>query len=142
MIFQKWLSGRTEHAGRGFDWQFFVGLDNLTEKDLESWKYPSDKQIKDVELRQIYLGHYIKWESNEHLEMVKEKYGFLVSDEPFERTYRTGSNLDDIHENGIHDYLKYIKFGYGRCTDHSSKDIRSGVLSREEAIKRVKRWII
>ena len=25
------------------------------------------------------------------------------------------SNLDDMHENGVHDYLKYIKFGYGRC---------------------------
>ena len=25
------------------------------------------------------------------------------------------SNLDDMHENGVHDYLKYIKFGYGRA---------------------------
>ena len=33
--------------------------------------------------------------------------------------------------------MKYIKFGYGRCTDHASKDIRSGVLSRREGIKRV-----
>ena len=69
--------------------------------------------------------------------MVIEKYGFKVSEEPFERTYRVGSNLDDIHENGIHDYLKYIKFGYGRCTDHASKDIRAGILDRDEAIKRV-----
>jgi imidazoleglycerol phosphate synthase cyclase subunit len=127
---------RTEHAGRGFDWNFFEGLENLTSEDLEPWKYPSDQEIFNVGLRQIYLGHYIPWESNDHLKLVVEKYGFKVSNEPFERTYRVGSNLDDIHENGIHDYLKYIKFGYGRCTDHASKDIRSGDLTREEGIKR------
>ncbi len=38
----------------------------------------------------------------------------------------TMSNLDDMHENGIHDYLKYVKFGYGRGTDHACKDIRGG----------------
>ena len=69
---------------------------------------------------------------------MRDKYGFCISDEKFERTYRTGSNLDDMHENGIHDYLKYIKFGYGRCTDHASKDIRSGDLTRAKGIQLVK----
>jgi hypothetical protein len=48
------------------------------------------------------------------------------------------SNLDDMHENGVHDYLKYIKFGYGRCTDHASKDIRAGALSRGKAVDLVR----
>jgi hypothetical protein len=47
------------------------------------------------------------------------------------------SNLDDMHENGAHDYLKFIKFGYGRCTDHVCKDIRAGLMSRDEGIARV-----
>ena len=34
-------------------------------------------------------------------------------------------------------YMKFIKFGYGRTTDHASKDIRSGIMSREMAIKEV-----
>ena len=125
---------RTEHAARGFDWPFFVGIDGLTEQDLNPWKYPNDQDLLDLNLRQIYLGHYIPWESNDHLKLVVDQYGFEVSDEPFERTYRKGSNLDDMHENGIHDYLKYIKFGYGRCTDHASKDIRAGHMTREEGI--------
>ena len=45
-----------------------------------------------------------------------------------------------MHENGIHDYLKYIKFGYGRCSDHASKDIRMGYISRKEAIDYVKKY--
>ena len=130
---------RTEHEGRGFDWPFFVGLDGITSKDLIPWKYPTDEEIASIKLRQIYLGHYIPWESNKHLQLVVEKYGFQVSDEKFERTYRTGSNLDDMHENGVHDYLKYIKFGYGRCTDHASKDIRAGLMTRKEGINLVKK---
>ena len=49
------------------------------------------------------------------------------------------SNLDDMHENGIHDYMKFVKFGYGRCTDHTSKDIRSGKLTRDQAISEVRK---
>jgi hypothetical protein len=69
-----------------------------------------------------------------------ERYGFEVNDEPFDRTYRRMSNLDDMHENGVHDYLKYVKFGYGRCTDHACKDIRAGLLTREQAVELVRRY--
>ena len=50
------------------------------------------------------------------------------------------SNLDDIHENGMHDYLKFIKFGYGRGSDHSCKDIRRGYLTREQGVEMVRKY--
>jgi hypothetical protein len=50
------------------------------------------------------------------------------------------SNLDDRYENGIHDLLKFVKFGYGRGSDHASKDIRTGYMSREEGIEMVKKY--
>jgi len=131
---------RLEHAGRGFEWNFFDGIYGLTSQDLHPWKYPSDSRIHDLRLRQFYLGHYIPWESNKHLSLVKDLYGFETSATPFERTYRVGSNLDDMHENGIHDYLKYIKFGYGRCTDHASKDIRAGILDRDKGCQLVNQY--
>ena len=49
------------------------------------------------------------------------------------------SNLDDRYENGVHDLLKFVKFGYGRASDHASKDIRSGYMTREEGIEMVKK---
>ena len=45
-----------------------------------------------------------------------------------------------MHENGAHDYLKFIKFGYGRATDHATKDIRLGYMTREEGIEMVKKY--
>jgi hypothetical protein len=68
------------------------------------------------------------------------RYGFEVARQPFERTYRRMSNLDDMHENGVHDYMKFVKFGYGRATDHASKDIRAGYMSRDEGIRMVRRY--
>ncbi len=50
------------------------------------------------------------------------------------------SNLDDRYENGAHDYMKYIKFGYGRGSDHACKDIRGGYMTREEGIEMVKKY--
>ncbi len=131
---------RLEHFARGYEWNFFVGIDQITSKDMEIWKYPSDKEIFELNLRGLFLGNYIYWEANQHINLVVKKYDFEVSKKPFDRTYRTMSNLDDMHENGVHDYLKFIKFGYGRATDHACKDIRSGILSRKEAIKLVKKY--
>ena len=130
---------RLEHYGRGFEWTYFVGREGLSSQDLVPWKYPSDREIFDLDLRGLYMGNYVYWEANEHTKMVIEKYGFEIPDRPFERTYRRMSNLDDMHENGMHDYLKFIKFGYGRCTDHSCKDIRAGLMGRGQAMDLVRR---
>ena len=44
------------------------------------------------------------------------------------------------HANGAHDYLKYLKFGYGRATDDASNDIRHGRMTREEGIQMVAKY--
>lgn len=125
---------RLEHFGRGFEWNYFVGREGLTSQDMIPWKYPSDRELFESKIRGLYLGNYVHWEANEHTKLVIDRYGFKVPDTSFERTYRRMSNLDDVHENGIHDYLKYVKFGYGRCTDHTCKDIRAGLMSRGQAL--------
>jgi hypothetical protein len=101
--------------------------------------YPSDDDIANVGVRGIHLSNYFKWDANVHGPLMIKKYGFKESPVPFERTYRRMSNLDDMHENGIHDYMKFIKFGYGRATDHACKDIRSGKMTRKKAINIVRK---
>lgn len=135
---------RHEHALRGFEWYDFVEQapkygEMLEKRELIPWMYPSDEEIERVGVRGIYISNYFKWEANEHTQLMKDLYGFEESDEPFERTYRRASNLDDMHENGIHDYMKYVKFGYGRASDHVCKDIRAGKMSREEGIEIVRK---
>jgi len=135
---------RHEHCLRGYEWTDFMASaseygETLAKRQLIPWMYPADEDIDRVGVRGIYIANYFKWEANEHGKLMMELYGFKPAEEPFERTYRTLSNLDDMHENGIHDYMKYVKFGYGRATDHVSKDIRAGKMTRAEGIEIVKR---
>lgn len=142
---------RLEHGLRGYDWNDFndEGLkqlnrvelcEGLTEKDLLWAKYPSDDDIDEVGVRGIYLNNFVHWDANHHGPLMEEIYGWRSAQTPFERTYRKMSNLDDMHENGIHDYLKFVKLGYGRGSDHSCKDIRAGLMARETGIEMVKQY--
>ena len=133
---------RHEHSLRGFEWNDLVNdaKDPLKKNDLLWSIYPSDKEILEVGVRGIAIGNYFKWDPNEHTKLITEKYNWKGSQIPFERTYRTMSNLDDRYENGIHDLLKFIKFGYGRGSDHASKDIRTGYMDRATGIEMVKKY--
>lgn len=142
---------RLEHALRGFDWFDFTDeglvkagraelVEGLREKDLQWAKYPSDTEIDDSGVRGIYLSNFVRWDGEKNAELMMKLYDWLPAQQPFERTYRRISNLDDMHENGIHDYLKFVKFGYGRGTDHSTKDIRAGRMTRDEGIEMVRRY--
>jgi hypothetical protein len=46
-------------------------------------------------------------------------------------------NLDNC-QTGIHDYFKFLKYGFGRATDLACMAIRRGRLTRAEALKSVR----
>ena len=140
---------RKEHSLRGYDWYDFTDegllkngnknfLEGLTKKDLSWAIYPSDDEVFNNGTRGLYLSNYVNWDGDKNAKIIKELYNWRPSTINFERTYRKASNLDDMHENGIHDYLKFVKFGYGRSTDHSTKDIRAGKMTREQGINEIK----
>ena len=133
---------RHEHGLRGFEWYDFLNdeKDKLSEKDMIWAKYPSDEEIIKTGTRGLFIGNYFKWDPNSHTKLMMELYGWKQAKKPFERTYRLFSNLDDRYENGIHDLMKFVKFGYGRCSDHASKDIRTNYIIREEGVKLVLKY--
>jgi N-acetyl sugar amidotransferase len=132
---------RHEHALRGFEWTDMVKADpTLNEKDLLWAKYPNDDEILHSGVRGICIGNYFKWDPNVQADLMIKEYGWRPYQSDFQRTYRKMSNLDDRYENGVHDYLKFVKFGYGRGSDHASKDIRTGYMSRQTAVEMVKKY--
>jgi N-acetyl sugar amidotransferase len=134
--------GRHEHALRGFEWHDLINdpRDPLAEHDLLWAQYPSDEDILRVGVRGLFIGNFFKWDPNAHAKLVQERYGWKMSEKPFERTYRRISNLDDRYENGIHDLMKFVKFGYGRASDHASKDVRTGYMTRDQGIEMVRKY--
>ena len=115
-----------------------IGVDGLTKRDLSLYTYPSDKDIHRVGVTGLFLGYYFKWDLREVLKKSKE-YGFSVSNRPVETTYENFENLD-CYSNHLHDYLKYVKYGFGRATDNACLDIRLGYISREEGVRLVKKY--
>jgi N-acetyl sugar amidotransferase len=131
---------RKEHLLRGYDWEDFVGEDGLTERDLLWAKYPDDATIERLGIRGIFISNYFGWDQNKHTQMMIDLYGFEVNPQAFDRTYKRDSNLNNIHDNGIHDYMKYVKFGYGRVVDHVCRDIRCGAMTRAEGIALIRQY--
>jgi N-acetyl sugar amidotransferase len=116
-----------------------VGVDGLTKRDLLPYFYPSQRELSSLGIHGVFLGYYFKWDAKTQVEIMK-KYGFSIKvDGQVEGTYTNYENLDDaiVH---IHDYLKFVKYGFGRATDHACIDIRNGRLTRKAAAKLVQEF--
>tara|TARA_Y100000817_G_scaffold314507_1_gene313594 strand:+ start:1348 stop:2490 length:1143 start_codon:yes stop_codon:yes gene_type:complete len=104
--------------------------------ELRPYIYPSDEDIKRVGVTGVFLGSYFKWNIFEQLELVKS-IGFRENEENKEGTYDRWENLD-VYFTVFHDYFKFLKFGFGRATDHASIEIRYGRITRDEGLELVK----
>lgn len=114
---------RKEHALRGFDAESLAGMsDKISEKDLQSFTYPSDKQLEESRVRGVYIGNYVLWDSQKQILDMIDKYGYETNKQ--ERTYNTFESIYCALNAGVHDYIKYIKYGYAKVNDHVARDIR------------------
>lgn len=113
-----------------------IGVDGITQEDLVPYTYPSEEEMKGI--RSVFLGYYFKWDARTQVALMKNM-GFQTHDGPIEGTYTDYENLDDAIVS-VHDYFKYLKFGFGRATDHACIDIRNGRMKREEALELVNRY--
>ena len=122
---------RKEHAMRGFDAEALIGeSQKVTKKDLQAFTYPSDAQLEKSRVRGIYVGNYIFWDSQKQIENMIEKFGYETSVQ--ERTYNSYESIHCFNNASVHDYIKYLKFGYGKVCDHVARDIRLKRLSKEQ----------
>jgi len=132
---------RQEHSMRGFEPQDLLEEADcpLTSYDLAPFFYPTDEELEEVGVRGIYLSNYISWNARAQTEFIIKELDFETS-QGRDRTFNRYDKLEDVHANGLHDYLKYVKFGYGRATDDAATEIRHGRLSREEGIDLVMKY--
>jgi len=130
---------RKEHSLRRMDVdELFDGEDQLTWKDKQPFTYPSDVQLEKSRVRGIYLGNFLRWDSQQQSEDMIEKYDYETMEQP--RTFNTYESIYCWNSAGTHDYIKFLKFGYGKATDHASRDIRLKRLSREDGIDLVQKF--
>ena len=110
-----------------------IGQEDITKRDINLYEYPEDAELKRVGTTGIFLGHYIPWDGYSNA-LIAQAYGFTPYESIVETTFVNYENLDNL-QAGIHDYFKYIKFGFGRATDIACSHIRRGRITRDEAVK-------
>ena len=112
-----------------------VGYDGIKRKDVEMFIYPEDENLKKVGVTGLFLGYYLPWEGYNN-KLIAQANGFESYGKTVEGHFVDYENLDNC-QAGLHEYLMYLKFGYGRATAQASMDIRRGRVTREDAAKAV-----
>jgi N-acetyl sugar amidotransferase len=114
-----------------------VGHEGIEPKHLIQYTYPTDEQLRDVGVTGLFLGHYVPWDGLRNT-LVAQAYGFESFPHTVEGSAVNYENLDNC-QTGIHDYFKFLKYGFGRATDLACLHLRRGRLTRREAISIVQR---
>lgn len=109
---------------------------HITEKDLIPYTYPTDSELSAVGVTGLFLGHFFPWDGLANAIKAKA-YGFQTYEGIVEGSMADYENLDN-YQTGIHDYFKFLKFGFSRTSDIASLHVRRGRLSRSEAMDIVK----
>jgi hypothetical protein len=129
-----------EHDLMGLEAEDLLGgFENLSREEISPFIYPDDAQIASVGVRGIYLNNYIFWNSrSQHEEMIRN---FGYESMPQTRTFDSYSNASCWNYSDLHDYIKFIKHGYGKVIDHASREIRLGQMSKVEGLKAIERYL-
>jgi len=109
----------------------------VTRGDLLPFTYPSKKEMITNKIRSICLGSYIPWNVKSQSKLISQELGWK------------GDKVEGVPDNykyekiecsvqGVRDYLKFIKRGYGRTSHLTSIDIRNGKINRETALDLIK----
>lgn len=108
----------------------------IARKLLNPYQYPSEHQLETARLYGLFLGHYLPWDGLTNF-LISQASGFESMPARIEGSMVSYENVDN-YQTGIHDYFKYLKFGFSRTTDLACLHVRRGRISRQEALEIVK----
>lgn len=114
-----------------------VGMDGIDEKNLIPYTYPTDQELSRVGVTGLFLGYYMPWDGLSNA-LISQANGFTTYSKTVEGSIVNYENLDN-YQTGIHDYFKFLKFGFGRATDLACLHVRRGRITRADALAAVKR---
>jgi hypothetical protein len=103
-----------------------MGIDR---RDLEIYRYPEGGK----RIQATFMGAYFPWDGYENAVLAHE-HGFTTYERQVEGSLYNYENLDNA-QTGIHDHLRWLKYGYSRALDIASSHIRRGRITRDDGIK-------
>ncbi len=114
-----------------------VSTYGIEARKLLMYQYPTDEELQRVGVTGLFLGHYLPWDGLSNA-LIAQANGFVTYDRAVEGSMVNYENLDN-HQTGIHDYFKFLKFGFSRATDIACLHVRRDRISRQDAMEIVRR---
>jgi len=109
----------------------------LDPRDLIPYTYPALRDLKRLKYRSVCLGSFIPWDPRTQSQLIMDKLGWegdqVEGMPPGLYTYEK----IECFMQGVRDYIKHLKRGYGRVTQMTALDVRYGRMTLEEANKLV-----
>lgn len=143
---EKWLNGYLKGTtledliSYGVKNKDYLSNEDINLADLKFYKPPSKEEMINKNISQLHYYNYFKnWNPQENFYYASENTGFIPNPERTEGTYSKYASIDDKMD-GMHYYMRYVKFGLGRCVEDAAHEIREGHISREEGIALIKKY--
>ncbi|MBN2752903.1 MAG: N-acetyl sugar amidotransferase [Rhodospirillaceae bacterium] len=109
---------------------------DLDPRDLTPFTYPELRDLKRLRYRSICLGSFIPWDVRKQSQLIMDKLGWKGDDvEGMPPGEIYSYEKIECAMQGVRDYIKFLKRGYGRVTQMTALDIRSGHMTKEQADK-------
>ncbi|MCX6077358.1 MAG: N-acetyl sugar amidotransferase [Campylobacterales bacterium] len=109
--------------------------ENLTLKDLESYRLPVESKLNEAGIENLFLGMYMEWEP-EDIAKKSQTVGFEWAENPVLGLHPfVGVDCDF---RVVHHFMKWYKFGVTKLWDNLAIEIREGRMSRQEAVSFLK----
>lgn len=107
---------------------------NISKNDLKPYIFPSQRELNKNKIKSAYLGNYVPWDVRKQVDIIKKELGWKgdnVEGIPQEYNYEKVECM----MQGVRDYIKFLKRGFGRTAHLASIDIRNKRLTREKALE-------
>jgi N-acetyl sugar amidotransferase len=111
----------------------------ITMRDMAPYVYPKKKDLKAIGCRSVLQGTYFPWDVRKQSALIRKELGWEGDEVEQVHPDYFYEKVEDMMQ-GVQDYLKFIKRGYGRMSHLASIDIRNGRMTREEGMKHVEDW--
>ena len=108
----------------------------VEQRHLIPYQYPQDEDLRRVGVTGLFLGYYLPWDGLSNA-LIAQANGFTTLEHAVEGSMVNYENLDN-YQTGIHDYFKFLKFGFSRATDIACLHVRRGRITRQDALEIVR----
>ncbi len=105
----------------------------LDPRDLIPYSYPALRDLKRLKYKSVCLGSFFPWDPKSQSQLIMDKLGWEGEEVegmppglyPYEKI--------ECYMQGVRDYIKFLKRGYGRVTQMTALDVRYGRMTLNEA---------